>query len=135
LPCPFFSWTPSTNQCCRYVYCRYKCSRASCIYLILSLSISYPYLIKFHDFADNSQKGMTEPFVLHDSTSWELANTSPYWSVGWFVHLFHNWLGKAFSKLFFLSQTKYQIIRFWLFFNLVYNQFVCLKNTLDNQLP
>ncbi len=56
--CPvlFFSWTPSTNQCCRYVYCRYKCSRASCIYLILS--ISYPYLIKFHDFADNSQKGM-----------------------------------------------------------------------------
>ncbi len=26
--------------------------------VILSLSISYPYLIKFHDFADNSQEGM-----------------------------------------------------------------------------
>ncbi len=27
LPCPFFSWTPSTNQCCCYVYCSYKCSQ------------------------------------------------------------------------------------------------------------
>ncbi len=31
LHCPFFSWTPSTNHCGSYVYCNYKCSRASCI--------------------------------------------------------------------------------------------------------
>jgi hypothetical protein len=28
------------------------------VHLILSLSISYPYLIKFHDFVDNSQEEM-----------------------------------------------------------------------------
>jgi hypothetical protein len=28
LPCPFFSWTLSTNHCCCYVYCSYKCPRA-----------------------------------------------------------------------------------------------------------
>jgi hypothetical protein len=28
------------------------------VHLILSLSISYPDLIKFHDFVDNSQEGM-----------------------------------------------------------------------------
>jgi hypothetical protein len=28
------------------------------VHLILNLSISYPYLIKFHDFVDNSQEGM-----------------------------------------------------------------------------
>jgi len=28
------------------------------VHLILSLSISYPYLIKFHDFVDNNQEGM-----------------------------------------------------------------------------
>jgi hypothetical protein len=55
LPSPFFSWTPSTNRCCCYVYCSYICFGAWCI---LSLSISYPYLIKFHYFADNSQEGM-----------------------------------------------------------------------------
>jgi len=31
---------------------------SSLVHLILSLNISYPYLIKFHDFADNSQEGM-----------------------------------------------------------------------------
>jgi len=31
---------------------------SSLVHLILSLSISCPYLIKFHDFADNSQEGM-----------------------------------------------------------------------------
>jgi hypothetical protein len=31
---------------------------SSLVHLILSLSILYPYLIKFHDFADNSQEGM-----------------------------------------------------------------------------
>jgi hypothetical protein len=31
---------------------------SSLVHLILSLSISHPYLIKFHDFADNSQEGM-----------------------------------------------------------------------------
>ncbi len=31
LPCPIFSWTLSTNHCCWYVYCSYKCSRAGCI--------------------------------------------------------------------------------------------------------
>jgi hypothetical protein len=30
----------------------------SLVHLILSLSISYPYLIKLHYFADNSQEGM-----------------------------------------------------------------------------
>jgi hypothetical protein len=30
---------------------------SSLVHLILSLSISYPYLIKFHYFADNSQEG------------------------------------------------------------------------------
>jgi hypothetical protein len=30
----------------------------SLVHLILSLRISYTYLIKFHDFADNSQEGM-----------------------------------------------------------------------------
>jgi hypothetical protein len=30
----------------------------SLVHLLLSLSISYPYLIKFHDFPDNSQEGM-----------------------------------------------------------------------------
>jgi hypothetical protein len=29
---------------------------SSLVHLILSLSISYPYLITFHDFADNSQE-------------------------------------------------------------------------------
>jgi hypothetical protein len=28
------------------------------VHLILSLTISYPDLIKFHDFVDNSQEGM-----------------------------------------------------------------------------
>jgi hypothetical protein len=28
---------------------------SSLVHLILSLSISYPYLLKFHDFADNKQ--------------------------------------------------------------------------------
>jgi hypothetical protein len=28
------------------------------MHVLLSLSISYPYLIKFHDFADNSQEAM-----------------------------------------------------------------------------
>jgi hypothetical protein len=28
------------------------------MHLILSLSISYPYIFKIHDFADNSQEGM-----------------------------------------------------------------------------
>ncbi len=28
------------------------------MHLIPSFSISYPYLIEFHDFADNSQEGM-----------------------------------------------------------------------------
>jgi hypothetical protein len=28
------------------------------MHLMLSLSISYPDLTKFHDFADNSQEGM-----------------------------------------------------------------------------
>jgi hypothetical protein len=28
------------------------------VHLILSLSISYPYLIKFHDFVENSEEGM-----------------------------------------------------------------------------
>jgi hypothetical protein len=36
------------------------------VHLILGLSISYPYLIKFHDFVDNSQevmkKGSNEGF-------------------------------------------------------------------------
>jgi hypothetical protein len=43
--CPVlsFSWTPSAHHCC-YVYCNYKCSRAW-VHFILSLSISYPYLI------------------------------------------------------------------------------------------
>jgi hypothetical protein len=31
---------------------------SSLLHLILSLIISYPFLIKFHDFADNSQVGM-----------------------------------------------------------------------------
>jgi hypothetical protein len=31
---------------------------SSLVQSILSLRISYPYLIKFHDFADNSQEGM-----------------------------------------------------------------------------
>ncbi len=54
LPCSFFSWTPSTNHCC-YVYCSYKCFGA---WFILSVSTSYPYLIKFHYFANNSQEGV-----------------------------------------------------------------------------
>jgi len=56
-PCPCFSWMPSTNHCCCFLYCSYKCSRASCN-VIPSLSISYPYLITFHDCGDNSQEGM-----------------------------------------------------------------------------
>jgi hypothetical protein len=31
---------------------------SSLVHLLLSLSISYPYLIEFHDFADNIQEGM-----------------------------------------------------------------------------
>jgi hypothetical protein len=31
---------------------------SSLVHLMLNLSISYPYLIKFHDFADNIQEGM-----------------------------------------------------------------------------
>jgi hypothetical protein len=31
---------------------------SSLVHLMLSLSISYPYLIEFHDFADNIQEGM-----------------------------------------------------------------------------
>jgi len=51
LPCPFFSWMPSTNHCC-YVYCNYKCEfNPESQYFI-------PLLIKFHEFSDNSQEGM-----------------------------------------------------------------------------
>jgi hypothetical protein len=52
LPCPFFYWTPSTNHCCCNVYCNYKCA--------CNPESQYPIslLIKFHDFADNSQDGM-----------------------------------------------------------------------------
>jgi hypothetical protein len=28
------------------------------VHLMMSLSIAYPYLIKFHDFVNNSQEGM-----------------------------------------------------------------------------
>jgi hypothetical protein len=28
------------------------------MHLILSVYLSYPYLIRFHDFADNNQEGM-----------------------------------------------------------------------------
>jgi hypothetical protein len=52
LPCPFFSWTPSTNHCCCNVYCNYKCACNPESQYSISL------LIKFHDFADNSQDGM-----------------------------------------------------------------------------
>jgi hypothetical protein len=31
---------------------------SSMVHLILSLSIAYLYLRKFHDFADNNQEGM-----------------------------------------------------------------------------
>jgi hypothetical protein len=31
---------------------------SSLVHLTLSFSISYPYLIKFHDFAENSQEEM-----------------------------------------------------------------------------
>jgi hypothetical protein len=31
---------------------------SSLVYLMLSLSISYPYLTEFHDFVDNIQQGM-----------------------------------------------------------------------------
>jgi hypothetical protein len=63
LPCPCFSWMPSTNHCCCSVYCSYKCVLSRLVHLILSLSveslsISYPDLIKFHYFADNSQEGI-----------------------------------------------------------------------------
>jgi hypothetical protein len=44
LPCPFAELLPA-------VY-------SSLVRLTLSLSVSYPYLIKFHDFADNSQESM-----------------------------------------------------------------------------
>ncbi len=56
----FLFLNASTNHCCCYVYCSSKCSRASLVHLILSLSISYPYSLKFHDFVDNSigQEGM-----------------------------------------------------------------------------
>ncbi len=47
----------STNRCSCYVYCSYKCSRGP-VHLIVSLSISCPYLIKFHYFADSSEEGM-----------------------------------------------------------------------------
>jgi hypothetical protein len=46
LHCPFFSWTPSSNHCCCYVNCNYKCSGASLVHLMLSFSISYPYLTR-----------------------------------------------------------------------------------------
>jgi hypothetical protein len=42
-------------------------------------------------------------------------------------------LARPFQNYFFYPTQS--IIRFWIFLNLVYNQFVCLKNTLDNQLP
>jgi hypothetical protein len=34
------------------------CTEAVNVLKPLSLNISYPYLIKFHDLADNSQEGM-----------------------------------------------------------------------------
>jgi hypothetical protein len=43
----------SANHCSCYVYCSYKMFS---VHLILSLSISYPYLVKFHYFVDNSQE-------------------------------------------------------------------------------
>jgi hypothetical protein len=33
LPPHFFSWTPSTNHCCCYVYCTYKCSQVQLFFL------------------------------------------------------------------------------------------------------
>jgi len=50
LPCPFFSWMPSTNHCC-YVYCNYKCEfNPESQYFI-------PLLIKFHDFQITARRG------------------------------------------------------------------------------
>jgi len=46
----------STNHCCCFVYCSYKCSRASCIQS--RVSVFHTLIIKFHDFADNNQQGM-----------------------------------------------------------------------------
>jgi hypothetical protein len=40
------------------IFSQIPCFVENSLHLILSLSISYHYLIKFHDFADNSQEGM-----------------------------------------------------------------------------
>jgi hypothetical protein len=53
-PCPFFSWTLSTNHCC-HVYSSYKYSRPDAFNPESQYFIP---LIKFHDFVDNSQEGM-----------------------------------------------------------------------------
>jgi len=47
----------------------------SLVHLTLSLSISYPDLIKFHDFADNSQEGMKHQ--MRDVTQTQQGMTLP----------------------------------------------------------
>jgi len=47
----------------------------SLVHLIISLNVSYPYLIKFHDSMDNSQEGMKHPMIgatqaQHGMTLW-----------------------------------------------------------------
>jgi len=46
------------------------------VHLILSLCISYPYLIKFHDFADNNQEGMKHQ--MRGATQAQQDNSSIY---------------------------------------------------------
>jgi hypothetical protein len=49
---PFFNWTQIVvTTMCIITINVFACAL---MHFILSLNISYPYLIKFHDFADNS---------------------------------------------------------------------------------
>jgi hypothetical protein len=66
------------------------------MHFMLSLSISYPDLIKFHDFADNSQEGMKHQTrgatQAQEGQSGPAPMTAPdgrsVHRMGWMIHLF-----------------------------------------------
>jgi 1,4-dihydroxy-2-naphthoate octaprenyltransferase len=56
LPYPFFNWTLIVvTTMCIVIINVFACAL---VHFILNLSISYPYLIKSHDFVNNGQEGM-----------------------------------------------------------------------------
>jgi hypothetical protein len=58
--CPLLSFPERFQPITAAAMCTVTIMFSSLVYLILRLSISYPYLIKLHDLADNSQEGIQQ---------------------------------------------------------------------------